>query len=89
MDKKFRKALFLIISIAMLYVFFLTINSLNYNNFSYNLYVNNGFKDTQSKNLITAIYLNYRLFDSIFESSILFIAAIGISFMGSKYDDTH
>lgn len=89
MDKKFKKALFFIISIAMLYVFFLTIDSLNYNDLSYQLYVGNGFKDTHSKNLITAIYLNYRLFDSIFESSTLFIAAIGISFMGSKYDETH
>lgn len=89
MDKKFKKVIFLIISISMLYIFFLTIDSLTYNDFSYRLYVNNGFKDTHSKNLITAIYLNYRLFDSIFEASTLFIAAVGISFMGSKYYDTH
>jgi multicomponent Na+:H+ antiporter subunit B len=37
-----------------------------------------GFSDTGSRNLVTAIYLDYRLFDSLFEASILLIAVSGV-----------
>lgn len=49
-------------------------------------FLNNTYKDTGSKNIVTGIYLDYRLFDSIFEASILIIAVSGIIFM-SKRDD--
>ena len=49
-------------------------------------YLNNTYSETGSKNIVTGIYLDYRLFDSIFEASILIIAVSGIIFM-SKRDD--
>ena len=49
-------------------------------------YLRNTYSDTGSKNIVTGIYLDYRLFDSIFEASILIIAVSGIIFM-SKRDD--
>lgn len=48
-------------------------------------YLENTFKETGSKNLVTGIYLEYRLFDSIFEASILLIVSTGIIFI-SKND---
>jgi multicomponent Na+:H+ antiporter subunit B len=38
----------------------------------------NAFFDTGSRNFVTAIYLDYRLFDSLFEAGILLIAVSGI-----------
>ncbi len=38
----------------------------------------NGFNDTGSYNLVSGIYLDYRLFDSLFEASILLIAVSGV-----------
>jgi multicomponent Na+:H+ antiporter subunit B len=39
---------------------------------------------THSLNMVTGIYLDYRLFDSIFEATILFVVATGIIFMVKK-----
>lgn len=38
----------------------------------------NFFTDTGSQNGVTAIYLNYRVFDTIFEALLLLISIIGI-----------
>lgn len=50
-------------------------------------YVSNTYEETGSKNLVTGIYLDYRLFDTIFEASILIIAVSGIIFMSKKDDE--
>lgn len=44
-----------------------------------------GFAETGSRNLVTAILLDYRLFDSLFEAGILLIAVSGIIWI-SKHD---
>ena len=44
-----------------------------------------GFEETGSRNLVTAILLDYRLFDSLFEAGILLIAVSGIIWI-SKHD---
>ncbi|MCM1991290.1 hypothetical protein KDK92_16265 [Oceanirhabdus seepicola] len=50
-------------------------------------YLKNTLKETGSQNIVTGIYLEYRLFDSIFEAGILLITATGIIFI-SKKDET-
>ncbi|WP_425446616.1 hydrogen gas-evolving membrane-bound hydrogenase subunit E [Dethiothermospora halolimnae] len=50
-------------------------------------YINNTYSDTGSKNIVTGIYLDYRLFDSIFEASILIIVVSGIIFISKRDDD--
>ena len=51
---------------------------LEYNNYGKTFFYEYGFSDTGSRNLVTGIYLDYRLFDSIFEAGILLIAVSGV-----------
>lgn len=62
-------------------------DDLTYNESSRNYYIENGLAETSSKNLVTAIYLDYRLFDSFFEASLLLIVVTGIAFMAIKDED--
>jgi len=83
---------FLIMLLVFLFgVFYLTMEDLDvmYETFAKRYYLINGFEDTYSTNLVTGIYLDYRLFDSIFEAGILLIAVSGIIWI-SKHDiDKH
>lgn len=58
-----------------------------YNRLSQDYYIEHGLEETSSMNLVTAIYLDYRLFDSFFEASTLLIAVTGIAFMAIKDED--
>ncbi|MCT4634408.1 MAG: hypothetical protein N4A76_16980 [Firmicutes bacterium] len=75
-------------TISFLIIFMFIINPMNmdtdYNKASYDYYVENGLEEVGSNNLVTGIYLDYRLFDSIFEAAILFVAVSGVLFMGRK-----
>lgn len=64
----------------ILYVFVGSIDSLAtlYNSAGKDFFYQNGYQDTGSKNLVTAIYLDYRLFDSLFEAGILLVAVSGV-----------
>lgn len=49
----------------------------------------NHVEDTSANNAVTAVYLNYRLFDTLFESLILLVsvlAVIMLSWSSSKQD---
>jgi len=59
----------------------------NIDTYSKDYYIKNTYKDTGSKNIVTGIYLDYRMFDSIFEASILLLAVSGIIFMTKKDDE--
>lgn len=54
------------------------------NHFSRNYFKENAFVDTASSNIVTGIYLDYRLFDSIFEASTLLIVVSGIVYITTK-----
>ncbi|MEA1974660.1 MAG: hypothetical protein U9N10_03750 [Bacillota bacterium] len=56
------------------------------NELSSNYYIGNTFIEVGSKNIVTGIYLDYRLFDSIFEAGILLVAVAGVIFMSKKDD---
>ncbi len=62
-------------------------DNIEYNTLSQDYYIEKGEKETSSLNLVTAIYLDYRLFDSFFEASILLVAVTGIAFMAIKDED--
>lgn len=64
----------------ILYLFIGSIENLSdiYNSAGKDFFRENGLYDTGSMNLVSAIYLDYRLFDSLFEAGILLIAVSGV-----------
>jgi len=62
-------------------------DNLTYNEASQSYYITKGSQETSSLNLVTGIYLDYRLFDSFFEASILLVVVTGIAFMAIKDED--
>jgi len=49
-----------------------------------NYYLENGVKDTGAINLVASIYLDYRAYDTLIETVVLFMAVIGVTFILSK-----
>lgn len=82
-----KKIITIILLLMILVVFMLAISDLNISNYSKDYLLENGFDETGSRNLITAIYLDYRLYDSIFEAGILLATVSGIIFMSKRDDD--
>ena len=41
-------------------------------------YINYGVVDTGALNIVTAIYLNYRAYDTLGEATVFFAAALGV-----------
>ena len=72
----------LIISILLVPEFIKLLDS--YNTFSYDYFTQNTLNEIGAKNVVTGIYLDYRLFDSLFEAGILFVVAAAILFMGKE-----
>lgn len=75
-----KRAILLIMLGGLLYAFILAMNDLEivYNDFGKEYFLINGLQETGSLNLVTGIYLDYRLFDSLFEAGILLIAVSGV-----------
>ncbi|MGB0202634.1 MAG: MnhB domain-containing protein [Acholeplasmataceae bacterium] len=77
MIKKLSMMLLLIFVLVMFSISLSDLETL-YNNAGKVFFSSNGFFDTGSKNLVTAIYLDYRFFDSLFEAGILLVAVSGV-----------
>jgi len=75
-----KKGLMVGLLLFILGVFVIAIGDLDalYNNAGKIFFSQNGYLDTGSKNLVTAIYLDYRFFDSLFEAGILLVAVSGV-----------
>jgi multicomponent Na+:H+ antiporter subunit B len=43
--------------------------------------INKGYKESGAKNIVTAIYLDYRLYDTFFEALILMISVSGVALL--------
>ena len=41
-------------------------------------YLSNGVTDTGALNMVTAIYLDYRAYDTLGEATVFFAAALGV-----------
>lgn len=74
-----RKLIFVFISLLAI-VFFYTNNISNQilsNNLVY-YYIENFYKDTGARNAVAAIYLNYRVYDTIFEALMLLVCVLSV-----------
>lgn len=54
---------------------------------SYDYFSTKTYEEVGSKNMVTGIYLDYRLFDSLLEAGILFVVTAGVLFMGKKDEE--
>ena len=80
------KRIVCVLTIIVGFYFIYNTNEPN-NNFELaNYYLSNTLQETGSSNAVNAVYLDYRLYDSLFESLLLLIAALGIHYL-NKGDD--
>ncbi len=82
-----RQILLIVLLGVIFWVFTVSIIELEelYNSFGKEYFFEYGQEQTGSNNLVTAILLDYRLFDSLFEAGILLIAVSGVIWI-SKHD---
>jgi multisubunit Na+/H+ antiporter MnhB subunit len=52
----------------------------------YSYYIRNGYDDTSVINLVGAIYMNYRVFDTLFEAMLLAAAVTAVIYFSSPWD---
>lgn len=74
-----------ILILIFLFVFtilLVDLKEMNYSSKEY--YLENTLDEVYSRNIVTGIYLDYRLFDSIFEAGILLVSVAGVIFMAKK-----
>jgi len=83
MFKEMKKVFFIIIILSMAILFILSID-IEYGNPKNldvtNYYIDQGLHDTGAINLVAAIYLGYRAYDTLIETIILFVAVTGVVF---------
>jgi len=58
------------------------VNPTNLDYISY--YLDNGIRDTGAINLVASIYLDYRAYDTLMETVVLFMAVMGVTFILRK-----
>lgn len=51
-------------------------------------YINNSINETSASNAVTAIYLNYRVYDTLFETLTLLLSVTGVIYL-SRHGGIH
>jgi len=80
MNNKKRRIILLIVVLVIGLIFLGIYNAFEEVHYkdAYFSYIERGFKDTNAPNLVAAIYLNYRVFDTMFEALLLAISVTAI-----------
>lgn len=84
MRRKFTAAFVIVI---FLMVISLKTTSVSSSKDLFHYYIENFREDTGAGNAVTAIYLNYRLFDTFFETLLLLVSVIGIIYFSRHEGD--
>lgn len=82
-----RKIIAVWMVILFLAIASITIEPVASSNNLYEYLIANFYTDTGAKNALTAIYLDYRLFDTIFETLLLLVSVIGIIYFSRHEGD--
>jgi len=78
--KKYISILFLI-TITLIIIFSINLEFGKPINLEFaNHYLNKGIEETGAMNLVASVYLDYRAYDTLIETVILFMAVYGITF---------
>jgi multicomponent Na+:H+ antiporter subunit B len=77
----------LIIVVSVLFIYYRNLEIIPNEMIVY--YTNNTLKDTGAENIVTGIYLNYRLYDTFFEALMLLVSVIGIIRFSRHDGDDH
>lgn len=80
---------FAVIILVILAFFLFSAVKLDYGHLRHGLseyYITHGTADTGALNMVTAIYLNYRVYDTLGEATVFFAAALGV-FMLLRKDE--
>ncbi|MCL2836455.1 MAG: DUF4040 domain-containing protein [Defluviitaleaceae bacterium] len=77
----------LILAVSMLFLFIYYIPDCNANSFLKNQYITRFMSDVEGKNVVTAIYLGYRVYDTLFEALVLIISVTAVTHL-SAFDDS-
>lgn len=78
-----RKAVFIFVLAVMIFCLWLHLSSeysMPYNT-SGQYYINNAIHETSASNAVTAIYLNYRVYDTLFETLTLLLSVTGVIYL--------
>lgn len=84
-----RKLLAIIIIVVILYVMFLNSTVTNIGKPIYDYLISNTYNETGSTNIVTGIYLNYRVYDTLFEALLLIVSVIGIIYLSVHKEKFH
>ena len=80
---------FVVIILVILAFFLFSAIKLDYGHLQHALseyYITHGTAETGALNMVTAIYLNYRVYDTLGEATVFFAAALGV-FMLLRKDE--
>jgi len=76
------------ISVVIVFVLFSTAETQKAVDFPMSdYYIAHAYEETASINIVTAIYLNYRYYDTLFEALMLLFSIIGIIYMSHAGED--
>lgn len=77
-DKKRRFIMLPILGVICIYVVFYYFKTDYMPTFTPDNFANLAINETGAQNLVTAIYLKYRLYDTLFEALMLAVAVMGV-----------
>jgi multicomponent Na+:H+ antiporter subunit B len=82
-----RKFIALYVAVIFIMIFSIEVVPVSTSKDLFHYYINNFYQDTGASNAVTAIYLNYRLFDTFFETLLLLVSVIGIIYFSRHEGD--
>lgn len=88
MQNKKRRVIILIMTVVICVIALFIYNAYEEKHYqgAYFSYIEKGYEDTNATNLVAAIYLNYRVFDTIFETLLLAISVTAVVYFAKPWE---